>query len=112
MRSAELEEGHAMRGGVRAGSREGVGRRRRKWHARGEGLTEGWGGRAWAERTLNMPSMLVTLDVSRLSGWLNEFANCRVERRACDARGEVYAPGCGRGVGIRRRKRHARGGPD
>ena len=47
-------------------------------------LTAG-GGRARAERTRNMPSMYVTLDVSKLSGWLNAVAYCRVERRACDA---------------------------
>ena len=34
--------------------------------------------------------MDVTLDVSRLSGWLNADAFCRVEKRAYDA---------GRGVG-------------
>ena len=28
-----------------------------------------------------MPCMVVTLDVSRLSGWLNVNASCRVERR-------------------------------
>eukprot|EP00964_Phaeocystis_antarctica_P055028 scaffold32357_cov53-Phaeocystis_antarctica.AAC.2 len=32
-----------------------------------------------------MPFMSVTLDVSKLSGWLNADANCRVERRAYDA---------------------------
>eukprot|EP00964_Phaeocystis_antarctica_P127398 scaffold91077_cov47-Phaeocystis_antarctica.AAC.3 len=43
--------------------------------------------------------MSVTLDVSRLSGWLNFDAYCRVERRACDAergrtmRSEVWARG-------------------
>ena len=37
-----------------------------------------------------MERMLVTLDVSKLSGWLNADASYRVERRACDA---------GRGVG-------------
>ena len=42
------------------------------------------GGRARAERTLNMLSMSVTLDVSKLSCWLNADASCRVERRACD----------------------------
>ena len=41
--------------------------------------------RARAERTSNMLSMFVTLDVSKLSGWLNTVAHCRVERRACDA---------------------------
>ena len=39
-------------------------------------------GRARARRTLNMEPMLVTLDVSRLSGWLNACAFCRVEREA------------------------------
>ena len=29
-----------------------------------------------------MPYMLVTLEVSRLSGWLNADAPCRVEREA------------------------------
>ena len=38
------------------------------------------------ERTMNMLLMPVTLDVSKLSGWLNPDAACRVERRACDAR--------------------------
>ena len=37
-------------------------------------------GRARAERTLNIPAMFVTLDVSRLRGWLNADARCRVER--------------------------------
>ena len=41
--------------------------------------------RARAERTANMKPMFVTLDVSKLSGWLNAAAFCRVERRACDA---------------------------
>ena len=43
------------------------------------------GARARAERTKNMLTMLVTLDVSKLSGWLNADAYCRVERRACNA---------------------------
>ena len=38
-----------------------------------------------------MSSIVVTLDVSRLSGWLNAFALCRVERRACDAEGGAVA---------------------
>ena len=32
-----------------------------------------------------MPRMVMTLDVSKLSGWLNFDANCQVERRAYDA---------------------------
>ena len=31
-----------------------------------------------------MPSMFVTLEVSKLSGWLNALAFYRVERWACD----------------------------
>jgi hypothetical protein len=33
-----------------------------------------------AERTANMTAMFVTLDVSRLSGWLSADADCRVKR--------------------------------
>ena len=36
-------------------------------------------GRARAERTVNMFRMFVTLDVSKLSDWLNADASCRVE---------------------------------
>ena len=51
----------------------------------GEGPTQGCGGgRARAERTANMAYMSVTLDVSKLSAWLNANADCRVQRRACD----------------------------
>ena len=32
-----------------------------------------------------MLTTVVTLDVSKLSGWLNADADCRFERRACDA---------------------------
>ena len=62
------------------------------------------------ERTWNMYCMLVTLDVSKLSGWLNAYACCRVERRAYDAGRGVGQEAGGR-VGRRRRKRHAREGP-
>ena len=41
------------------------------------------GGRARAERTRNMRCMFMTLDVSKLSGWLKAVACCRV-------RGRVY----------------------
>ena len=50
----------------------------------GEGSDSRLGARARAKRTSNMPNMSVTLDVSKLSGWLNADADCRVERRACD----------------------------
>ena len=44
------------------------------------------GRRARAVRTRNMVFMDLTLDVSKLSGWLNAFASCRVETRACKVR--------------------------
>ena len=44
--------------------------------------------------------MVVTLDVSKLSGWLKEFSQpCRVERRAYAMRGEkAWGDGSARGV--------------
>ena len=50
------------------------------------------GDRARAERTENMAYMVVTLDVSKLSGWLNADAFCRVDRRA-HAMWEEVRPG-------------------
>ena len=42
-----------------------------------------WGLRVGhSERTENMYAMSVTLDVSRLSDWLNADAYCRVKREA------------------------------
>ena len=61
------------------------------WEEVRRGRREGVGARARAERTLNMPYMVVTLAVSKLSGWLNADAPCRVERQACDA-GKRYGP--------------------
>ena len=67
----------------------------RKWRLRGPATVGGCGGWARAaERTANMSNMFVTLDVSKLTGWLKAVANCRVESRACDA---------GRGVRAGRR---------
>ena len=40
------------------------------------------GGEQRVERTQNMYHMLLTLDVLKLSGWLNAYACCRVEREA------------------------------
>ena len=53
---------------------------------RGMARLKAMGARARAERTKNMRYMSVTLDVSKLSGWLNTDANCRVKRRACSVR--------------------------
>ena len=81
----ESNGGHTVWGEVQS---TGSGRRRRATavHAacRGERdcrLGAGLG----EERTLNMERMSVTLEVSKLSGWLNAYARCRVERRAYDA---------------------------
>ena len=58
----------------------------------GEGPTQGVRVRARAGSTANMRFMSVTLEVSKLSGWLNAFAYCRVEGRGmrCGG-GEVRA---------------------
>ena len=50
--------------------------------AAGRPLTVKAEGRARAERTENILRMSVTLVVSRLSGWLNANASCRVQREA------------------------------
>jgi len=87
-----------MRGEVRAGRREGV----RRWR----GASGMHGGRpdsrllearARAERTVNIRRMVVTLEVSKLSGWLNAYAACRVEGRGirCGASAGREAGGCG-----------------
>ena len=79
----------------------------------GKGPTEGSrGARARAERTWNMYFMVVTLDVSKLSGWLNAdappHATCRVARRANDVGARCGPGGGGATVGWRRRKWHVR----
>eukprot|EP00964_Phaeocystis_antarctica_P046223 scaffold26677_cov59-Phaeocystis_antarctica.AAC.6 len=57
-----------------------------------------------------MPLMSVTLDVSKLSAWLNADASCRVERQACNVgRGTAQER---EGAGWQRRNRRARGEPD
>ena len=102
-----------------------MGRRRRERRAQG-GPDCRMGARARAERTenmlvmvvtldvsrlsgwlntdaeSNMLCMVVTLDVSRLSGWLNADARCRIERGACDCEAgrERHGPGSRRAVGV------------
>jgi hypothetical protein len=81
---------------LRAGRREGVRRRGRKRHARGKARPKAFEGhRARAGRTQNIWNMVVTLEVSKLSGWLKACAFCRVEGRGmrCGAR---CGPGGGR----------------
>jgi hypothetical protein len=91
-----------MRGEVRAGYSG------RAWGGggasgtHGEGPAQGLGARARAERTSNMRYMVVTLEVSKLSGWLKAYAACRVEREEHAIWGEVRA---GRRWVVARRKR-------
>ena len=60
---------------------------RLKPHA-GKG-SAGGRGRGEGTRTSNISSMLVTPDVSKLSGWLKAAAYCRVAREGDTKRGEV-----------------------
>jgi hypothetical protein len=64
---------------------QGGGRREGVWGAcgGGGGARSVHGGADWTlgTRTFNIKPMFVTLDVSRLSGWLNAEAPCRVTRR-------------------------------
>ena len=94
-----------MRGEVRDGRREGVGAVAAQAACTGRAQLK-----ARAERTQNMSVMSVTLDVSKLSGWLNAIARCHVKcrDRGHTIRDEVRA-GRRDGVGRRRRKRRARG---
>ena len=63
-----------------------------KRHARGEGPTQGLGAKGTREeRTWNMKPMVVTLEVSKLSGWLKALASCRVEGEGMRCRGERCA---------------------
>ena len=48
----------------------------------GKAPTVGAEGRARAERTENIQPIAVTLDVSRLSGWLNADAYCQAKGEA------------------------------
>ena len=81
----------------------------------GEGMhgarLKAWEPRARAERTKNMRNMSVTLEVSKLSGWLKADADCRVEGRACDAGGRGASREAGGPGVVAAHKRHARGWP-
>jgi hypothetical protein len=48
--------------------------------------------RARAGRTANIQLMSVTLEVSKLSGWLKAYAFCRVDKEGRAMRGEVRGP--------------------
>eukprot|EP00964_Phaeocystis_antarctica_P063581 scaffold38171_cov50-Phaeocystis_antarctica.AAC.1 len=77
--------------------------------AAGRGPAAEWGQGHARSRTVNIWYMLVTLDVSRLSGWLNAVADCRVKREAYyedDMEGQKTG---GRGSGS---PNNVQGGPD
>eukprot|EP00964_Phaeocystis_antarctica_P150809 scaffold118299_cov60-Phaeocystis_antarctica.AAC.2 len=82
-------------------------------HARREGLAVKVGGgyRACAERTLNIQLMSMTLDVSKLSGWLKADASCRVERRVYDAEPRCGPEAGGRGPAAAHERHARREGP-
>ena len=52
-------------------------------------LKAAWGHGASAERTLTKRCMFVTLDVSKVSGWLNAVAYCRESKGGHTVRGEL-----------------------
>jgi len=90
------------------GGEVGAGRQERAWgvvaahkrHAKGWPDSRLGAKGTRGERTWNMVLMVVTLEVSKLSGWLKANAYCRVEGRACDAGGERCEPGGGRACGV------------
>eukprot|EP00964_Phaeocystis_antarctica_P059035 scaffold35033_cov54-Phaeocystis_antarctica.AAC.2 len=75
--------------GARVGGQQAVDDRGGKQRA-GEGATADWGAGHGEERTENIPPMFVTLEVSRLSGWLNAAATCRESKEGHAVRGAVY----------------------
>ena len=76
-----VEKGHAVRGEV-YGSGDSRWRATAVQAACRGGLDCRFGAGRGEERTRNMCSMVVTLEVSKLSAWLNADAPCRVEKRA------------------------------
>jgi hypothetical protein len=100
-RRALPSRGEGMRCGGRGARRKAGGPV--GWWRHTRGMLHGarlkaWGPRARAERTLNMSRMSVTLEVSKLSGWLKFDARCRVEGRACDAGGREVGAGWREGL--------------
>ena len=86
---------------MRAG--RALGCRRRRMQRAGKAPTVEAEVRARAKRTENMPLVLMTLDVSQLSGWLNAAANYRVARGGVERGGGMRGRGGRReGVGARR----------
>eukprot|EP00964_Phaeocystis_antarctica_P055720 scaffold32796_cov48-Phaeocystis_antarctica.AAC.1 len=97
--------------GQGAAREAGGGGRRRCTQRAGEGLDCRFGAGHGEERTQNIWAMCVTLEVSKLSGWLNAYASCRESKGGHAVRGEVRP---GRAGGRRATAGHAacRGGLD
>ena len=79
------------------GGREGTRRQRR--HARGANLKRLGGKGTRGERTRNIWTMFVTLEVSKLRGWLKVDASCRVDGEGMRCGEERCEPGGGRARG-------------
>ena len=87
----ESKGGHTVRGArVRAGRREAAGDRGAR-SVQGRGLDCRLGAGHGEERTQNMRYMVVTLEVSKLSGWLNAHALCRESARGHTVRDGLRA---------------------
>ena len=74
-------------------------------HGEGPTAKAGAQGMRGAERTRNMLYMIVTLDVSKLSGWLKADAYCRAETTAYDVGRGAGPEAGGRGPGHERSAR-------
>ena len=103
----ESKGGHTVRGEVRPGRREAAGDHGARSVHRG-GLDCRLGAGHGEERTQNMTAMVVTPEVSKLSGWLNADAYCRELKGGHTVRGEVR-PGRRRTTGA---QAACRGGRD
>eukprot|EP00964_Phaeocystis_antarctica_P045224 scaffold26022_cov45-Phaeocystis_antarctica.AAC.1 len=85
----ETKEGHAMRGEVQTGRPEVLAGGHGVHAACRRGLDCRSGAGHGEVRTPNMKYMSVTLEVSKLSGWLNVDAPCREPKEGHAMRGEV-----------------------
>ena len=95
MRTAESKGVHAIPGEVRVRRQEGIGAATAHAACRG-GVDCRLGAGHGEERTANMSNMLrmlVTLEESKLSGWLNAEAPCRESKAGHAVRGAVYGFG-------------------
>ena len=96
----EMKRGHTMRGEVRAKPGGGRWRATAAQAACTGGLDCRFGVGHGEERTENVAHMFVTLDVSKLSGWLNDDACCRESPKGGHAGcGVRCGPGGGRAWG-------------